>query len=335
MSRVYSLEVFVMQKPIAVRTTVGILAVACLLASSASANPATISYQGQLRSNGALYGGNANLKFAILQGTTSLWSNDSTSVNGSQPAASVVVPVAVGVFTVQLGAPPMKPISAGVFAQGAAVLRVWASTGGAYEQLTPDQPITSVPFALQSEGWIASAGNVYRVGGNVGIGTSTPQHALDIAGTTSTRVLQITGGSDLAEPFDVAPSADAEIQPGMVVSIDPEHPGRLRLAAVAYDHAVAGVVSGANGVLPGLVMSVAGHEVLDGGRPVALSGRVWCWAVADRGAVQPGDLLTTSSTPGMAMVARDPSHRAGAILGKAMTRLERGRGLVLVLVSLQ
>jgi len=35
------------------------------------------------------------------------------------------------------------------------------------------------------------------------------------------------------------------------------------------------------------------------------------------------------------MVATDSVRRQGAILGKAMSALERGRGLVLVLVSLQ
>ena len=37
----------------------------------------------------------------------------------------------------------------------------------------------------------------------------------------------------------------------------------------------------------------------------------------------------------MAMVASDPTRRQGAVLGKAMTGLESGRGLVLVLVTLQ
>src|SRR6185436_16033343 len=39
--------------------------------------------------------------------------------------------------------------------------------------------------------------------------------------------LVIQGGSDLAEPFEV--SEAKTIQPGMVVAIDPQQPGRLRL----------------------------------------------------------------------------------------------------------
>ena len=51
---------------------------------------------------------------------------------------------------------------------------------------------------------------------------------------------------------------------------------------------------------------------------------------------RPGDLLTTSDTPGHAMKVTDPDRACGAILGKAMGRLARGeKGHVLVLVTLQ
>jgi hypothetical protein len=70
--------------------------------------------------------------------------------------------------------------------------------------------------------------------------------------------------------------------------------------------------------------------------PVALSGRVWTWCDANEAAIEPGDLLTTSETPGHAMKANDASRRSGAMIGKAMTALAQGeKGLVLVLVNLQ
>ena len=56
---------------------------------------------------------------------------------------------------------------------------------------------------------------------------------------------------------------------------------------------------------------------------------------ADQGAVEVGDLLTTSPTPGHAMRVSDRDAASGAIIGKAMTGLDSGRGLVLVLVGLQ
>lgn len=68
--------------------------------------------------------------------------------------------------------------------------------------------------------------------------------------------------------------------------------------------------------------------------PVALTGRVYCKADASQAAIEPGDLITTSDLPGHGMKVDDPSRAHGAIIGKAMTGLESGQGLVLVLVSL-
>lgn len=152
------------------------------------------------------------------------------------------------------------------------------------------------------------------------------------SGTVGVKVLQITGGSDLAEPFDINESR--KVEPGMVVVIDVEHPGQLRLSDRAYDPKVAGCVSGANGVKPGLTMQQEGTEA-DGSVPVALTGRVFCWADATYGAIEPGDLLTTSNTSGHAMRVQSYDNAQGAIIGKAMTSLKDGRGLVLILVSLQ
>ena len=154
---------------------------------------------------------------------------------------------------------------------------------------------------------------------------------VNVIGKTVTQVLEITGGSDLAEPF--AMDREAVIQPGMVVAIDPAHPGQLRLAEHAYDRTVAGIVSGANGIKPGLTMT-SDHAAVPS-RPVSLSGRVYVWADAAHDPIQPGDLLTTADTPGHAMKVEDYTRAQGAILGKAMSALPAGTGLVLVLVSLQ
>lgn len=101
-----------------------------------------------------------------------------------------------------------------------------------------------------------------------------------------------------------------------------------------FDKKVAGIISGAGGVNPGMVMGQENSEA-DGANPVALTGRVYCCADASNGAISPGDLLTTSHTPGHAMKVSDYQKAQGAIIGKAMTGLEQGQGLVLVLVTLQ
>jgi hypothetical protein len=168
-------------------------------------------------------------------------------------------------------------------------------------------------------------------GGNVGIATTEPVTKLHVVGTTRTSVLEITGGSDVAEPFEV--SQGEPVPKGTVMVIDELNPGQLRVSSQSYDKHVAGVVSGAGGLSPGVIISQQG--LTDRGAPVALSGRVYTLADATYGPIQPGDLLTTSDIAGHAMKVADHSKAQGAIIGKAMGSLPRGRGLVLVLVTLQ
>lgn len=147
--------------------------------------------------------------------------------------------------------------------------------------------------------------------------------------------LEITGGADLVEPFDVASDdLDGIVVPGMVVSINPEQPGKLKVAQGAYDRTVAGIISGANGINPGLSMAQQG-SIADGSHPVALTGRLYALADASYGAIEPGDMLTTSDTLGHVMKVTDHNRAQGAIIGKAMTSLDSGKGHVLVLVTLQ
>ena len=169
----------------------------------------------------------------------------------------------------------------------------------------------------------------------------TPKASMYVAddgmGWVVTDAIQINGGADIAEPFQVRPSdldLGHKIEPGMLVAIDPDRAGELRLSSQAYDRTVAGIISGAGGVNTGMTLQHKG-TMADGDHPVALTGRVWCYVDADAGAIRPGDLLTTSEVPGHAMKVTDHDRAQGAIVGKAMTKLEHGRGLVLVLVSLQ
>lgn len=172
---------------------------------------------------------------------------------------------------------------------------------------------------------------------NTGVGvygSSVSGYAGRFDGRVRVNTLEIAGGADLAEPFDVASSAaDARPAPGMLVCIDSKNPGKLVVCASEYDPTVAGVISGAGGVQPGLVMRQDGSQA-SGQHPVALTGRVYVWADASAHPIKPGDLLTTSATPGYAAKAADHNRAQGAVIGKAMGMLERGQGLVLVLVSL-
>jgi hypothetical protein len=141
-------------------------------------------------------------------------------------------------------------------------------------------------------------------------------------------------GGDCAEEFDVL--GDEQVDPGTVLVLTED--GLLRASGQPYDRKVAGVVSGAGGYKPGILLdrteqrgsSSAARRV-----PVALVGKVYCKVDATSSAVAVGDLLTTSQTPGHAMRVADPSRGFGAVLGKALRSLKEGRGLIPILVALQ
>jgi hypothetical protein len=64
-------------------------------------------------------------------------------------------------------------------------------------------------------------------------------------------------------------------------------------------------------------------------------GKAMCRADAGHGPIRAGDLLTSSSSVGCAMRAADPQQAFGAVIGKALTPLDDGTGLVEMLIGLQ
>jgi hypothetical protein len=165
--------------------------------------------------------------------------------------------------------------------------------------------------------------------GNVGIGTTNPQERFVVEGNIlATGDVRLSGG-DCAEEFDVEDFQ--ALDPGTVMVIGNEE--RLRQCREAYDTKVAGVLSGAGGCRPGILL---GKQTSQSRRmPLALNGKVYCKVDAQYGAIATGDLLTTSPTAGHAMKVSDPSRASGAILGKALRPLMEGKSLIPILVALQ
>jgi hypothetical protein len=162
--------------------------------------------------------------------------------------------------------------------------------------------------------------------GNIGVGTTQPSEKLHVEGRTKTKTLEITGGGDIIEGVN----SKSLLQPGDVVIIDTINEGQVCHTTQAYDNKVAGVISGANGIKPGL--SLSQEDVLEGDYPLAMLGRVY---VKVTGKVAAGDMLTTSEIPGRAMAVKDNEAPRGSVIGKAMTSNDGGEGMVLLLVQPQ
>lgn len=132
-------------------------------------------------------------------------------------------------------------------------------------------------------------------------------------------------GADLAEEFTVA---DDDAEPGTVMVL--AGADVVRVSTDAYDTRVAGVLSGAGGYRPALILDRAGP----GRSALAMTGKVWVRVSTENGPVGIGDLLTTATTRGHAMRASDPSRSHGAVIGKALDTLHADSGLIRALVTL-
>ena len=139
-------------------------------------------------------------------------------------------------------------------------------------------------------------------------------------------------GSDIGEALPTVEDADA-YEPSDVLVISVSQPGAVERSTMAYGGAVIGVYS----MRPGFVGADKGGVtvVWPGDVPVAIAGIVPVKVSAENGPISPGDLLTTSATPGHAMRCEGMEACFGRTLGKAMGGLEDGAGVIQMLVMLQ
>jgi len=200
--------------------------------------------------------------------------------------------------------------------------------------------------------------------GRVGIETLTPAATLDVNGSfraTSMNAagnvavqgnLTVTGtlnaptkvgcvtdrfiyrGSDSLERGDVVALASNAVShhygpDNMIPLIEvqlTQEPRDARVCGIVHTPELAGEDN------PGINLKAIGEGKV--GMMVTLGAYAWCKVDTAAGPIEIGDLLTTSNTPGHAQKLKG-SNRAGIVIAKALAPLERGRGMVPVLVSHQ
>lgn len=185
---------------------------------------------------------------------------------------------------------------------------------------------------LESDGaniWVGGNGAdgdllLFAAGGD---NSTTGEATIHLNGETGDIILR---NADCAEDFPIENAGSVE--PGTVLVIGGDT--QLRVCSEAYDKRVAGVVAGAGTYKPGIILGRK-EDQRDNSLPVALMGRVYCKVDSRDGAIEVGDLLTTSPTPGHAMKVADPMKAFGAVIGKALEPISRRMGMIPILVALQ
>ncbi len=180
----------------------------------------------------------------------------------------------------------------------------------------------AVPSIGGEQNGIMSEGSIFFV-------ASASANLGSAAGNTGAFVfshgIQTRNGSyDVAEDY---PTRDDTLEAGDLVSIDINERTYVTKSTGKNDATVIGVYS----EKPALRLT-QNDSTIDGVRaiPVALAGRVPVKVTTENGEIKPGDYLTSSSIPGVAMKAT----KSGAIIGQAMSSYsEQGIGKVTVYIK--
>lgn len=141
-----------------------------------------------------------------------------------------------------------------------------------------------------------------------------------------------TGGADIAEAFDVADDIK-NYEPGDVLIISIDKDRTVVKSNGAYSNLVAGVYASK----PGVLMTEENIDAdLSGKLPMGVVGVIPTKVCLEGGTIRRGDMLVTSSQPGVAMKADLEKLKTGQVIGKALENYDAaGTGKIKVLVNVK
>src|SRR5690606_26349793 len=139
-------------------------------------------------------------------------------------------------------------------------------------------------------------------------------------------------GADIAESFDVTGHI-SKYEAGDILIISVDKDRAVEKSNKPYSSLVAGVYA----TKPGVLLTEENIDAdLSGQVPLGVIGVIPTKVCLEGGAISRGDLLVTSSTPGVAMKADPDKVKVGQVLGKALEPYTTGSiGKIKVLVSIK
>lgn len=140
------------------------------------------------------------------------------------------------------------------------------------------------------------------------------------------------GGADVAEAFDVEEDVSA-YEPGDVLVVSTERDRTVGRSGEAYSPRVVGVYA----TKPGVLLSEKGSATNWEERvPMGVVGVLPTKVTLEGGAIERGDLLVTSPTPGHAMKGDSDEIGVGQVIGKALQPYDgTGPALIEVMVNVK
>ncbi|MFZ9938126.1 MAG: tail fiber domain-containing protein [Luteolibacter sp.] len=218
---------------------------AALVCGPASAAlPQVLNHQGRIAVQGVNFDGNGQFKFALVNadGTLSYWSNDGSGVQGGEPTAAVTLSVNKGLYAVLLGnpeVPNMTTIPPSALQHEDVRLRVWFNDGAlGFQQITPDQPLAAVPYAIHAQRALAADTFGGHLAGDVTGGQSST--AIADATVTGKRLTGFASGTGLVSADDSLLSAIGKLH-GNAALLAP-------LASPTFTGTVGGITAGMVGL---------------------------------------------------------------------------------------
>ncbi len=204
----------------------------------------------------------------------------------------------------------------------------------------------TVYYTLTQTNWSvgdAVSNGLFNISGSTTLATSnylsiTPQGSICIDQSTcngtealgvhgaiiASGTITASGSPDYAEDIT---TSDPTIGAGDIVALDPNNPEQVIKSSGAYDPNIIGAISTSPGYLTNAPSGAINGATNSNQVPLGLVGRIPVKVDTENGPIAIGDYITSSSTPGVGMVAT----ASGQVIGRAMQAYSgSGTGTIIV-----